>query len=87
MASKVAKAVYEGMKKDGCTFLGWGDGNVLSYAGDLVKVKNEHPLNRMRAIFAHMERAPELFEKRFRTSMNLRGAEARVRCFKIILPD
>lgn len=82
-ASKVAEAVARGLREDGMPSVGWGDGRVLDYAGDMVTVANPHPLNRMRAIFAHLERAPELFEKRYRRSMNSRGAEVRVRVFRL----
>lgn len=82
--SKVAKAVLAGMDRDGVKSVGWGDSRVLDWAGDLVKVKIDHPLNRMRAIFACLDRAPE-FEKRFRISGNSRGAEVRVRTFRLMV--
>ncbi|MED5549327.1 MAG: hypothetical protein VX529_08180 [Pseudomonadota bacterium] len=81
MASIVAEAVADGMRQDGVTSIGWGDGPLLDYAGHLVRPKVPHPLNRMRAIFAHLERSPSLFEKSYRRSMNARGADVVVRVF------
>lgn len=83
MASKVAQAVAEGMRAEGCFSVGWGDGWVLDTAGDLVTVKHDHPMNRMRAVFAHLERARDMFEKGHRRSMNSRGAEVIVRVFRL----
>ncbi len=85
MTSKVAKLVADACRREGCPVVGWGDSWVLDTgAGDLVKVKNDHPLNRMRAVFAHLDRSPELFQKGYRRSMNSRGAEVVVRTFRLI---
>ena len=83
MASRIAKIVADQLREDGYKSVGWGDGWVLDKVGDLVNVKNPHPLNRMRAVFSHLERATDLFEKTYRRSMNSRGAEVRVRVFRL----
>lgn len=84
MATKVAQAVADGMRQAGYSRVGWGDCCLVDFAGDLVKVKRPHPMNVMRAIMAHLDRSPDLFEKRYRISGNLRGAEVRVRTYKLL---
>lgn len=83
MASAVANAVAKAMRDQSCYSVGWGDSWVLDQAGDLVRVKIDHPLNRMRAVFQHLERAQDMFEKRHRRSMNSKGAEVIVRVFRL----
>ena len=78
----VGDAIMKSMKEHKCFSVGWGDGWILDNAGDLVKVKIDHPLNRMRAIFQHLER-DERFEKKYRKSMRSDGKEARVRVFRL----
>ena len=80
--SKVSDAVAAQMRREGCFVVMWLDGWVLDHVGDLVTVKRDHPLNRMRAIFAHLERSPQ-FEKRYVRAMDSRTRECVVRSFRL----
>lgn len=78
---RMADAIAEGMRRDGVTSIGWGDNRLVDYVAALTQ--REHPLNKMSAAMAAMEHAPDLFEKRYRRSADNRGAERRVRCFRL----
>ena len=80
--SKVTDLIIKGMHEQGCYSVGWLDGWVLDQICDEVKVKNPHPLNRMRAVFAHLEH-DDRFVKNLRRSMNSRGHEVLVRVFRL----
>lgn len=81
--SKVTDKIIYQMRKDDCYRVAWLDGWLLDVVGDMVKVKREHPLNRMSAIFQHLER-DKRFKKNYRISMRSDGKEARVRSFMLL---
>lgn len=60
--------------------MAWLDGWILDEVADMVTVKRDHPLNRMRAVFAHLERCP-MFEKKYMHGIDSRHRERVVRCF------
>lgn len=80
--SAVSDAVAAQMRKEGCFVVMWLDGWVLDQVGDMVSVKRDHPLNRMRAVFAHLERSPQ-FEKRYVRAMDSMARDRVVRSFRL----
>lgn len=63
----------------------WGDGFLSDLAGGLVKGKmSRHPLDRMTAMLNALERAPDLFEKRYIRGGDCKGRNRLVRGFKLI---
>ena len=80
--SAVSQAVAAQMRVEGCFTVMWLDGWILDQVGDMVRVKIDHPMNRMRAIFSHLERCP-MFEKRRIRGMDSRGRDRVVRGFRL----
>ena len=80
--SAVSEIVADNMRREKCFTVIWLDGWVLDHVGHLVNVKVDHPLNRMRAIFAHLERSP-MFEKRRIRGMDSSGRDRIVRGFRL----
>jgi len=80
--SAVSERVAEQMRANGCFVVMWLDGWILDQVGDMVKVKRDHPLNRMRAIFSHLERC-HMFEKRRIRGVDSQCRERVVRGFRL----
>lgn len=84
MATPVAEKVAERMRELGITSVAWLDGFVLDCAGDMVSVQTPHPLNRMSAIFRHLDRSPDIFQKGLIRATDSSGRSSTVRCFWLV---
>jgi len=80
--SAVSEKVAASMREQGCFTVMWLDGWVLDQVADMVKVEHDHPLNRMRAVFAHLERC-DMFEKRYIRGVDSKCRDRIVRSFRL----
>lgn len=80
---RLADRIAAGMRADGVESIGWLDNALVDYVHGHTRLRNPHPINQMSAAMAAMERASDLFEKFYRLSMDSRGNERRVRCFRL----
>lgn len=82
IADRIAHAMIE--QDYGSTIM-WGDGLLNDVAADHITGKmSRHPLDRMTAACNALERAPDLFEKRFIRGHDCNGHDRLVRGFKLI---
>lgn len=81
MAERIADRIAVKMREIGLTRCCWGD----AFLGDDygIKLRNNHPLNRITAACNAMERAPDLFEKYHIRGMASGGQERIVRGFRL----
>ena len=80
--TSIGAQIAKYMRKEGHKTLCWGDGALVNAVADHTRVS--HPLNKMHAALAAMERRPDLFSKHFIRGHDKNGNPRKVRAFKLI---
>lgn len=81
---RLADRIAVEMTSRGVACVCWGDGVLVDACRDHVSLRNDHPINVMKAACDALERAPDRFQK-FRMKGHDSRARARtVRAFKLI---
>lgn len=82
MSRKYAEAILADLKENNYHGVMYGDGILVDY-GDLIKTKNNHPLNIVKLGLNILEKHSDLFVKGYTYAHDLKGNPRKVRSFRI----
>lgn len=81
---RLADHVADEMDRRGTQYVSWGDGILVDVCRERMHLKNDHPLNVLKAACDALERAPDRFRKFMMVGHDARGRTRTVRAFELL---
>ena len=82
-AVRLADRIADEMKRQNVRCVSWGDGLLVDVCRSRMRLKNDHPLNVMKAACNALERAPDRFRKFMMRGHDCNGNARLVRAFEL----